>query len=512
MKIVRLEIKNVLGIQELQLNPGQVNIISGGNDRGKTSVLEAIEKGVRNTDRRTRFVHDGADEATLYIELDDGTAIDRRIPAEGSPRVTITKAGAKVQKPESTLRALMGQDGDLVFNPVDFLAKKDREQTEILLSLIPMRLKESDLQEWFGEIPEVNLNQHAIDVLAYLAEKYFYDRRAIANAAVKDCDNEISALWEQLPDNYDGNHWRQVNIGELWKSAQEAQKVINCRAEAQKLIDGKDEAVKAVHNRYSVEINEAKDYARFRIQKLKDGVEKEKQAIRDEIFSIEEQIRQLEQKRIMFHKDLESFDEKTSLRVEAIEKEMAQKLADILSREQTELEISQARVAKAIQYLEENPAVEVDKLQAKAEEAELMKGFVPLYDNMKRLEQDLADKVNLAGNLDQCVAIARQKPAELLQEIKLPVPGLGIDDNMQITVDGLPIRNLSTSRQIKLALDIARATAGQLKLICVDRWESLDAEQRDIFLREIDNDGFQYFISHVTSGDLQITTDEQVSA
>lgn len=512
MKIVRLEIRNVLGIQELQLNPGQVNIISGGNKQGKTSVLEAIEKGVRNTDRRTRFVRDGTDEAILYIELDDGTVIDRRIPAEGSPRVTITKAGAKVQKPESTLRALIGQDGDLVFNPVDFLAKKDKEQTEILLSLIPMRLKESDLQEWFGEVPEVNLNQHAIDVLAYLAEKHFYDRRAIANAAVRDCKNEIAALWEQLPDNYDGDHWRKVNIGELWKAAQEAQKVINYRTDAQKQIDGQDEAVKAVHNRYSVEINEAKEYAQFRIQKLKDGVEQEKQAIRDEIFSIEEQIRQLEQKRIMLHKDLEAFDEKTSLRVEAIEKEMAQKLADILSREQTELEVAQDMEAKAIRYLEENPAVEVDKLQARAEEAELMKGFVPLYDNMKRLEHELTEKANLAAHLDNCVVIARLKPAELLQEIKLPVAGMGIDDKMNITVDGLPIRNLSTSQQIKLALDVARATAGALKLICVDRWESLDEEQRTIFLKEIENDGFQYFISHVTSGDLQITTDEQVSA
>lgn len=511
MKIVRLEIKNVLGIQELQLNPGQVNIISGGNQKGKTSVLEAIEKGVRNTERRPRLVRDGADEATLYIELDDGTAINRRIPATGSPRVSITKDGAKVSKPESTLRALVGQDGELVFNPVDFLAKKDKEQTEILLSLIPMRITQSDLQEWFGEVPEVNLNQHAIDVLSYLAEKHFYDRRAIANAAVKDCRNEIDALWEQLPDNYDGEHWRKVNIGELWKVAQEAQKVNSYRAEAQKLIEGQDEAVKTVQNRFALEVSEAKEYAQFRIQKLKDEAEGEKQSIRDEIISIEAKIRELEQHRVMLQKDLESFDKTTALRAEVIEKEMAQKLTDILSREQTEIESLQARVAKAIQYLDENPAAEVDKLQARAEEAEQMKGFVPLFDNMKRLESEWADKVNLAERLDQCVATARQKPAELLQEIELPVAGLGIDGNMQITVNGLPIRNLSTSQQIKLALDVARATAGTLKLICVDRWESLDDEQREIFLKEIEDDGFQYFISQVTSGELKITDERGIA-
>lgn len=510
MKIVRLELKNVLGIKELQLNPGQVNIISGGNQRGKTSVLEAIEKGLRNTERRPRLVRDGCDEATLYIELDDGTAIDRRIPVDGSPRVSITKNGAKVSKPESALKSLIGQ-GELSFNPVDFLSKKDKEQTEILLSLIPMRLKESDLMEWFEEVPEVNLNQHAIDVLSYLAEKHFYDRRAIANAAVKDCRNEIAALWEQLPDNYDGDHWRNVNIGELWKAVQEAQKVNSLREEAQKIISGQDEAVWAVQNRFAVQVNEAKEYAHLRIQKLKDGAEEEKQAIRAEILSIEEQIRQLEQKKIMLQKDLESFDEKTALRVETIEKELAQKLADILTREQVEIESVQGRVAKAMRYLAENPAIEVDRLQAKAEEAEKMKGFIPLFDNMRRLERELGEKAALAEHLDQCVSIARQKPAELLQQIELPVAGLGIDDKMQITVNGLPIRNLSTSQQIKLALDVARATAGELKLICVDRWESLDAEQRKLFLQEIEGDGFQYFISQVTEGDLKITDERGIA-
>ena len=77
---------------------------------------------------------------------------------------------------------------------------------------------------------------------------------------------------------------------------------------------------------------------------------------------------------------------------------------------------------------------------------------------------------------------------------------------MQITIDDLPITNLSTSRQIKLALDIARATAGPLKLICFDRFESLDDDQREMFLNEIADDGYQYFISQVTNGDMTVET------
>lgn len=509
MQIKRLELKNVLGIKELELQAGQINIISGGNEKGKTSVLEAIEKGLRNTDRRLKFVRDGEEEATLYIELDDGTQIDRRIPAEGAPRVQVTRDGHKINKPETVLRSLMGESGDLVFNPVDFLSKRDKEQTEILLSLIPMRVTEEDLHEWFGEVPQVNLNQHAIDVLAYLAEKHFYDRRTIANAEVKDCQHEIKSLFEQLPDNYDGDKWRNVNIGELWKAVQEGQKVNSYREEAQKLIDNQDEAVRSVQNRFAVEANEAKEYAQFRTKKLKEGVESEKQAIREEIEDLEEQIRKLQERVAMRKRDLELVDEKTKLKVEAIEKELSQKLQDIQAREAAEVENVQNRVAKAIQYLDDNPEVNVDNLQARAEEAERMKGYIQLYDNMKRLEQELKEKVAVATHLDECVKTAREKPAELLKQIKMPVPGMGINDQMQITIDDLPIKNLSTSRQIKLAVDIARATAGELKLICVDRWESLDEEQQKLFLKEIEGDGFQYFISKVDSGDLRITTDER---
>jgi exonuclease SbcC len=183
-KISRLEIKNCLGISELEIQAGKVNIIKGGNEKGKTSILEVIEKGLQNTQRRTKFVRDGAKEATLYIEMDDATSIDRRIKPDGKTSSKITQHGASIPKPETYLKTIIGEG--FGFNPIDFMGKKDKEQTEILLSLIPMRVTEQDLQDWFGEVPPVNLNQHAIDVLAYLAEKYFYDKRALANASVKD--------------------------------------------------------------------------------------------------------------------------------------------------------------------------------------------------------------------------------------------------------------------------------------------------------------------------------------
>ena len=159
MQIKRLEIKNCLGIKELELQAGQINLIKGANESGKTSILEVIEKALRNTERRVRFVREGAEEGTLYVELDNGLAIDRRIRADGKASISLIQDGSKIPRPETALKAITGE---FSFNPVDFMACRDKEQAEILLSLLPMRLTSSQLQAWFGEVPPVNLERHAI--------------------------------------------------------------------------------------------------------------------------------------------------------------------------------------------------------------------------------------------------------------------------------------------------------------------------------------------------------------
>lgn len=518
-KISRLEIKNCLGISELEIQAGKVNIIKGGNEKGKTSVLEVIEKGLQNTQRRTKFVKDGAKEATLYIEMDDSTAIDRRIKPDGKTNSKVTQHGASIPKPETYLKTIIGEG--FGFNPVDFMGKKDKEQTDILLSLIPMRVTEDSLMEWFGEVPPVNLNQHAIDVLAYLAEKYFYDKRALANAAVKECANEIKALFEQLPDNYDGGQWREVNIGELWGKVTDAQKVNQFREQAQEAIDGQETKTQAIDNKFDLQIKEQHDLFEFKADRARKNVEEDKQLIVDEIMSIEDEITEMEEKIkllqegiqaaknriILKENDLKNIDEGiVAVKIEGLERERDAAIKAIEERRDEEKQAVQTRANNAAIYLEKNPVIDIEPLEKAAKDAETMKGYINLYDNMRAHQEALKEKQAMATRLNDCVELARVKPAELLQQIELPIKGLGINEQMQITIDDLPITNLSTSRQIKLALDIARATAGPLKLICFDRFESLDDDQREMFLNEIADDGYQYFISQVTNGDMTVET------
>lgn len=346
VKISRLEIRNCLGIKELELQAGKLNIIKGGNERGKTSVLEAIEKAFYNTSRRPVFVRSGEAEGTLYVELDDGVSIDRKIKSDGKESVKVTKGTDVFRKPETALKSLVGE---FSFNPVDFMQKKDKEQTEILLSLIPMHITKENLQEWFGEVPQVNLNQHAIEILTYLAEKYFYDRRTLANGEVKECQAEIESLRNNLPDNYDPEEWRDVNLSELFNAVREAEKSNHFRVEAQKLINNLDGVVEGINNKYDLLIAQ------------------EKQAIDKEI-------------------------ENLRAKISALEAERGVKIAHIEAEEEKAIREAERKAQKAQEYLDEIEEKDTEQFQRQAEKAERMKSFVPLADNLNRAREKLTEK------------------------------------------------------------------------------------------------------------------------
>lgn len=508
MKIKRLEITNCLGIKELQINPGKVNIISGGNEKGKTSILECIEKAVSNSQRRVKFVKDGEDEGTLYVQLDDGVEINRKVTIDKSS-VKVVKDGASVKKPETVLKSIVG---GFNFNPVDFIQKNDKEQTEILLGLIPMRITPAMLQEWFGEVPPVDLTQHAVKVLEYLAEKYFYDKRALANGKVKECENEIKSIRTQLPDNYNTEYWRNIIIADKWRLVDKAKVTNQAITENQKLIGNKDAELQNITNKYEIEIKNIDKVLQDNIQTANEQAEKWKEKIKSEIQGYKDNIEQLEQQIDDFKKKIELAEQKIQnfeqtnvpTKLEALKNEHGIEVKNINGNKASEVKAFNEKVKAAEQFIKENKQIDIEPLEKAAEQAEKMKGYIPLADNLTSLENALLDKQADAKKFDGYVELARKKPAELLKGIKLPVKGLGINKDMQITIDKLPIKNLSTSRQIKLALDIARATSGPLHLICVDRFESLDNEQKNIFMIEAEKDDYQYFITEVTDGDLEV--------
>lgn len=102
-------------------------------------------------------------------------------------------------------------------------------------------------------------------------------------------------------------------------------------------------------------------------------------------------------------------------------------------------------------------------------------------------------------------------PRQVLAQINLPIDGLEVKGDA-LFVNGVSVDTLSTSEQVKLAVGIGRALSGDLKVICIDRFESLDDDAKKAFVAETASDDFEYLMTCVTSGPLHVEQIETPAA
>lgn len=99
--------------------------------------------------------------------------------------------------------------------------------------------------------------------------------------------------------------------------------------------------------------------------------------------------------------------------------------------------------------------------------------------------------------------LSNEIPRQVLATINLPIDGLEVKGDA-LFVNGVSVDTLSTSEQVRLAVGIGRALSGELKVICIDRFESLDDDAKKAFIAETAKDDFEYLMTCVTSGPLQV--------
>lgn len=144
MKIIRLTAENVKRLRAVEITPdGTLQVITGRNAQGKTSVLDAIwlALGGGQASRETTVpIRDGEDHAQVSLDLGDLRVV-RRWTGSGST-LTVTNAdGAKYPSPQAVLDALVGR---LSFDPLAFTRLSSRDQRQALLDLVDI---EQDLTE-----------------------------------------------------------------------------------------------------------------------------------------------------------------------------------------------------------------------------------------------------------------------------------------------------------------------------------------------------------------------------
>lgn len=508
MKIKRLSIKNFIGIQELDLVAGKVNLIKGRVGKGKTTILEAIEKGFTNQDRRPRVIREGTDQAIILIETDDGLSIRRGITDKGTSLTVTNKDKFKAPSPQKLLSELTGR---FSFNPVDFIKEDEKTQTEILLSLANIRVTPEDVKVWTGsnQVP-VDYSQHGLQVIRDL-HSLFYDVRRDANAEVKAVKAEAESI--TVPAEFDPEPYRNVGLRELYDELKAAQdnndaiseatdKLVNLaadeEAEKQRAEAGRD-SVRAAAASERRSIQERTEAA---IQKARYDSEAKKGALREKIAQLEAELSQvkdeLEQAPVKLKDNINTFLKGRADLMELVGSNEKSRLEGVDVAERKALVLIEQLTSRYEAIVKEKQPIDTAPPEQKVREFEEKKALVRDYDRKKAVSERLKQSQEEAARLDNIIKTLAAKPAELMAKANLPIAGMGIDDKGNVTINGRPIKSLSGGEQIKLALQIAKAATGELKLVCIDGFERIDKSAQAEFLKQIKDDEFQYFITEVS--------------
>lgn len=145
MKIIKLTAENIKRLKAVEIAPdGTLQVITGRNAQGKSSVLDAIwlALGGGAASRETaRPVRDGEDGASVTLDLGDLT-VTRTWKGDKTSLAVASADGAKYSSPQKVLDSLIGR---LSFDPLEFTRLSAREQREALLDLVDLDVDLADL-------------------------------------------------------------------------------------------------------------------------------------------------------------------------------------------------------------------------------------------------------------------------------------------------------------------------------------------------------------------------------
>ena len=200
MKVKAIKIKNILGVESLEIAPGKITVIEGKNETGKTSVLEAIKAALKGGHDAT-LLRNGAEVGEVVLVMDDGVEIRKPVTKDKSDVSYLDPKFGRSSKPQTTIDKLIDA---LAVNPVEFLMAPESKRAAYLLEAMPLVIKKEQLAGITDFVPD----GHAFDVLEKLNKK-FYDERTGVNRVLREKKAGIENLKKTLPEE------EQANIEEI---------------------------------------------------------------------------------------------------------------------------------------------------------------------------------------------------------------------------------------------------------------------------------------------------------
>ncbi len=190
--------------------------------------------------------------------------------------------------------------------------------------------------------------------------------------------------------------------------------------------------------------------------------------------------------------------ENTGTRIQELDKDV-QDMEVQISTLQDKIRAKRQEIDRLQEEMVSIEVVDVEPLQAQLQALQASQAASRDIGRLEDLRAEYRENRKKADELDRVVkTLQKEAPAELMAEANMPVEGLAFSDG-QFTLNEVPIQNLSTSEKARLAVAVTRNlnASYEIKAICLDGFESLDSDTQKAFIKEADNDDFQYFITKV---------------
>ena len=159
MKITKLISKNILNLKAVEIDTdGNMMIISGKNEAGKTSVLESIFMALTGKLPK-KPIREGEETGIIKINTDTNLTITKTIVKHADSFKTSLKIenseGLVYTKPQQMLNSIIGE---LTFDPLKFANMRPAEQRGLLLEIMGVDLDaiESKKKSVYDERTAVN--------------------------------------------------------------------------------------------------------------------------------------------------------------------------------------------------------------------------------------------------------------------------------------------------------------------------------------------------------------------
>ncbi|MEN6532208.1 MAG: hypothetical protein ABFD89_01000 [Bryobacteraceae bacterium] len=456
MRLSRLVIDNIKGIEHLEFQPGALTVLRGANGTGKSSVIEAT-MSVFSGGSDPGWLRLGAKKGSVVMEItnDDGAlaatitktvAVKRSGEGISTTLEILDPNGVPVPAPQSFIKSLgesWAVDPSSILNIDTSKAEGRKALIAKLLEIIPVRFDRNEMAGALNGLSVTGLDIAAGTDLQGIgkARAYVEEMRRRVGVEQREAENTAATLRRSLPDEAeDGVDWtakeRELEQERLALVEREASE----KAEATKIATDNQATLGATFDAEE--------------QQLREEFQKELASIKFRRYQEDERWRQF------------GLDKHENIR-QALKPEFDRIIAD------------QATV------------------RAKAEAQQKAAGVRESIDTFQqRFNEKSREYLSLTSAMERLDALKKSKLEDL--------PAGMTFEGDQVCIDGVPWHHVNTARRYSAAFEIVGAKPGLMPFLVCDNAEHFDGDNWRDFEDAAKACGFQIIAAKVDAGPLTI--------